>query len=403
MEHQGYQKIDGQQCDDYWDTQDVQTIKPPSFAKSGVHPEPVEGKSTAATNQAPKTISLDEFNKVVTAIDEAINKKYVRKNIWGNEYQLNSFTLKEKDFFDIIEIIHQHSTDYDYSITIKLIEKLLGKNDYFEQAFNHFIDLAHEYIKNIIDIDIGDTVERILCQTQSVQFNALPRHIRTYFMVYARRHKINHSYDIVLKGHQDCITYFDIHPGTHRAATSSYDKTLRLWDLTTGKCIRIFPGDNNLVHSMKFSSDGARLVTITNYAENYSTIKLWDTQSAKILNNRQVNIPVYEFNYQEYAHDYHNGTLTIRPLSRQECSSGTLTWSYLYKTREPAYNPNDESTLTITKLNCCDLYIYEQAIKNNPLKMNADKIDQSKLTDYEKDRLHKLLITEQTQHKLAQK
>lgn len=377
MEHHGYQKIDSQQFNDYWDTEE-------------------ETQTISASSSPMQTVSLDEFNKAITAIDEAINKKYVA-SIWRYKYQLDSLTLEKKDFFDIIEIIHQHSTDYDMRITIKLIQKLFAKNCYCLRAFNHFIDLAHEEIKNVIDIDdIGETI-RFLCRTQSVQFDTLPRQIQFYFMTYAYKHKIDHSYDIVLKGHQDCITYFDIHPGTHRAATSSLDKTLRLWDLTTGKCISIFPGDDNTAQYMKFSSGGAFLATATNCTDNSSTIKIWDTESAKILHNKQVNAPVC------YALDYHNhnNTFAMRPLHRHERFSDSTFRKYPYTTRNPAYNPNEESTLAITKLDCRDLYIYEQVIKNNPLKMHADKIDQANFTDYEKDRLHKLLIVEQTTRKLA--
>ena len=56
------------------------------------------------------------------------------------------------------------------------------------------------------------------------------------------------------------------------------DKTLRLWDLETGKEIRKFEGHEGVVHGV-FSSDGRRVLSTS----SDQTVRLWDTESGKEL------------------------------------------------------------------------------------------------------------------------
>jgi len=57
------------------------------------------------------------------------------------------------------------------------------------------------------------------------------------------------------------------------ALSGSWDKTLRLWDLTTGNSVRTFKGHEADVYSVAFSSDCRQIVS----ASRDKTIKLWNT------------------------------------------------------------------------------------------------------------------------------
>ena len=57
------------------------------------------------------------------------------------------------------------------------------------------------------------------------------------------------------------------------ALSSSWDKTLRLWELATGKTTRRFVGHTNDVLSVSFSADNRQIVS----GARDRTIKLWNT------------------------------------------------------------------------------------------------------------------------------
>ncbi|KAL6230308.1 hypothetical protein BDW75DRAFT_74574 [Aspergillus navahoensis] len=60
-------------------------------------------------------------------------------------------------------------------------------------------------------------------------------------------------------------------------ASSSDDRAIRLWDIQTGKEMRILKGHLGLVLSMAFSPDGLTLAS----SSDDGTIRLWDTQTGK--------------------------------------------------------------------------------------------------------------------------
>src|SRR5271155_4190438 len=57
------------------------------------------------------------------------------------------------------------------------------------------------------------------------------------------------------------------------ALSASWDKTLRLWELSTGATTRRFVGHTNDVLSVSFSADNRQIVS----GSRDRTIKLWNT------------------------------------------------------------------------------------------------------------------------------
>ena len=57
------------------------------------------------------------------------------------------------------------------------------------------------------------------------------------------------------------------------ALSASWDKSLRLWELSTGNTTRTFVGHNNDVLSVSFSADNRQIVS----GSRDRTIKLWNT------------------------------------------------------------------------------------------------------------------------------
>ena len=77
----------------------------------------------------------------------------------------------------------------------------------------------------------------------------------------------------ILTGHNHFVSDVVISSDGQFALSSSWDHTLRLWDLNTGSTTRRFVGHTSDVLSVSFSADNRRIVS----GSRDRTIKLWNT------------------------------------------------------------------------------------------------------------------------------
>jgi WD40 repeat protein/energy-coupling factor transporter ATP-binding protein EcfA2 len=84
-----------------------------------------------------------------------------------------------------------------------------------------------------------------------------------------------------LKGHTDVIFGVTYSPDGKTLASASSDKTVKLWDINTGKVIQTLKGHISGVQDVNYSPDGKILAS----SSNDGTIKLWDVKTAKIIKN----------------------------------------------------------------------------------------------------------------------
>jgi guanine nucleotide-binding protein subunit beta-2-like 1 protein len=76
-----------------------------------------------------------------------------------------------------------------------------------------------------------------------------------------------------LQGHSHIVSDCVISSDGAYALSASWDKTLRLWELSTGQTTRSFVGHTNDVLSVSFSADNRQIVS----GSRDRTIKLWNT------------------------------------------------------------------------------------------------------------------------------
>jgi len=82
-----------------------------------------------------------------------------------------------------------------------------------------------------------------------------------------------------LEGHSAGVRGVAVTPDGKRAVSASGDKTLKVWDLESGRALRTLEGHSAPVHGVAVTPDGKRAVS----ASGDKTLKVWDLESGRAL------------------------------------------------------------------------------------------------------------------------
>ncbi len=90
----------------------------------------------------------------------------------------------------------------------------------------------------------------------------------------------------ISSGHSSRVMALAWSPDGSRIATAGYDKTVRLWDTSTGKSIAIYRGHTDHVNAVVWSPNGQRIAS----AGDDRTIQIWDPISRSMLMTLQGHV-----------------------------------------------------------------------------------------------------------------
>ncbi|XP_073986233.1 WD repeat, SAM and U-box domain-containing protein 1-like isoform X2 [Rhodnius prolixus] len=92
-----------------------------------------------------------------------------------------------------------------------------------------------------------------------------------------------------LQGHHSAVTQIRISTDGELIASTSIDKTTRIWQLSTNRCLKTLDGHSRYVTSCAFSSDQSLLVT----GSNDRTVIVWDLTGALGLDSELSQFPTF--------------------------------------------------------------------------------------------------------------
>lgn len=81
------------------------------------------------------------------------------------------------------------------------------------------------------------------------------------------------------KGHSDSINSVMHAPCSRKILSASNDKTIKVWNIETGDCVKTYLGHSDKINSAVYSSDGKKILS----ASDDKTIKVWDVETGNCI------------------------------------------------------------------------------------------------------------------------
>jgi len=96
-----------------------------------------------------------------------------------------------------------------------------------------------------------------------------------------------------LEGHSHYVNSVAFSHDSARLASASDDRTVKIWDASSGACLQTLEGHSDCVNSVAFSHDSARLAS----ASDDRTVKIWDASSGACLQTLDIDRALFNISF----------------------------------------------------------------------------------------------------------
>jgi WD40 repeat protein len=118
-----------------------------------------------------------------------------------------------------------------------------------------------------------------------------------------------------LTGHSSVVNSVAYSLNGQQLASASFDNTIKIWDVSSGQLLKTLTGHSDAVYSVAYSPNGQQLAS----ASVDKTIKIWDVSSGQLLktlagHSKEVNNATYSPNGQQLASASADNTIILWDL-----------------------------------------------------------------------------------------
>ncbi len=184
-----------------------------------------------------------------------------------------------------------------YSLGVTCIHLLTERHPFDVYSFADAAWVWRNYLSNSISDQLGQVLDKLLQHPlkkryqsatevlKDLNYGAIPTPSQYFVFPKAAAQKpvsqqrtLSGSCIHTLRGHLSSVFAVAISPNGECFASGSFDNTIKLWDLETGKLLRTFVGHSEPVLTLTFSPDNQTLVS----GSVDDKIKLWDLTTGSV-------------------------------------------------------------------------------------------------------------------------